>query len=71
MKTVKEVLECNNTSAPCPSCFKAKQPPHLFSRPKCLSMLTRHLTAKVYSKRCQKQVDVLDVAPPQVFLSYD
>jgi len=67
----KEVLEINRTSAPCPSYLKAKQPPHLFSRPECLGMLPRHLTAKVYSKRCQKQVDELDVAPPHVLLSYD
>mmetsp|Transcript_2337 Transcript_2337/g.5484 ORF Transcript_2337/g.5484 Transcript_2337/m.5484 type:complete len:317 (-) Transcript_2337:322-1272(-) len=70
-QTIKEVLEFNSSVAPCPSCLKAKQPPHFFSRPTCLSLLARHLEAKIYCKRCQKEVDVLDVVPPQVFLSYN
>ncbi|EKX32523.1 hypothetical protein GUITHDRAFT_121310 [Guillardia theta CCMP2712] len=68
--TVEEVLAFNGSSSPCPSCLKDKRVPHFFSRPKCLSMLARDLTAKIYCDGCQREMDVLDVTPPQVFLSY-
>ncbi|EKX45794.1 hypothetical protein GUITHDRAFT_108245 [Guillardia theta CCMP2712] len=68
--SVKEVLAFNDSSSPCPLCLKEKRLPHFFSRPKCLSMLARDLTAKIRCDGCQREVEVLDVTPPQVFLSY-
>eukprot|EP00960_Hanusia_phi_P012987 379667-Hanusia_phi.AAC.2 len=69
-RQIKEVLEFNNSVSPCPSCLKAAKLPNFFSRPVCLSMLARDLTAKIVCERCDKEVDVLDVVPPQIFLSY-
>eukprot|EP00960_Hanusia_phi_P046152 757656-Hanusia_phi.AAC.1 len=69
-RQMKEVLEFNSSVAPCPSCLQANRLPHFFSRPVCLSKLFRDLTAKTYCELCDKEVDVIDVVPPQVFLSY-
>ncbi|EKX37649.1 hypothetical protein GUITHDRAFT_116126 [Guillardia theta CCMP2712] len=69
-KLVKEMLEFNSSSSPCPSCLKQKTVPHFFSRPTCLSKLARDLAAKIECPTCGMHVDVFDVTPPQVFLSY-
>eukprot|EP00960_Hanusia_phi_P042310 755426-Hanusia_phi.AAC.1 len=71
LSQLKIALEELQNSSRNTEALKAKQPPHFFTdcepQPKCLTLLE----AKIYCKRCKKEVDVFDIVPPQVFLSYN
>eukprot|EP00960_Hanusia_phi_P063239 765417-Hanusia_phi.AAC.1 len=70
-RAVQEVLRFNSKYSPCPSCLELKKVPHFFKRPACLSRLQRSLMSKAYCISCERDVDVIDIVPPQVFLSYN
>eukprot|EP00960_Hanusia_phi_P016062 472873-Hanusia_phi.AAC.1 len=70
-RTVQEVLRFNSKCSPCPSCLKLEKVPHFFNRPACLGKLQRSVMSQEYCISCDRNVDVIDIVPPQVFLSYN